>query len=132
MRIATRVVLLALTACGGTQKLTVITEPPGATVTLTKIGIRTVTADYAARRGYDSRVHAGRYEDPPIVLGLSPIEYEFPLEEKEPSAELSAYDGSATKQVKEGVIRAEKGGFKAERRVTFDGTPLRVELKLER
>lgn len=129
MRSATAICLLLLTACGGAQKITVLTDPPGATVTLTKIGIRTVTVDYGPRREYDGRVQATRYEDPPVVLGPSPLEYEFALEEREQAAGI---EGNVTKQVKEGLVRAEKGGFRAERRVFFTGDPLRIEMKLEK
>ncbi len=119
--------LLLVCGCAATQKLSVLTDPSGAQVTLTRYGI-------AETEGGVPGVAVGaageRFEDPPMTLGTSPVEYEFKLEETDQDISIVGVYVKVTRKFTEGLVRAEKDGRLAERRVLFTGKPLVVDLLL--
>ena len=119
--------LLLLCGCAATQKLSVITDPPGAQVTLVRYGI---TKAEGGVPGVSVGTSGERFEDPPITLGTSPLEYEFKLEETAKELSIAGIFAKVTRTFTEGLVRAEKDGRVAERRVLFAGKPLAVDLLL--
>lgn len=120
--------MLALAACAGTQRLGVLTEPPGAEVTLIKIGVRQARGTLGELTGMAQM--QSTFEDPPIVLGTSPLEVEFELSEAQASIYLPGAQAEVTKETLAGILRATKAGLVAEQRVQFTGEPLEVFLEL--
>ena len=118
---------LVLCGCAGTQKLLVSTTPPGASVTLIRFGVTETTAGVP---GIGIGGVGDPFEDAPIVLGTSPLEYEFELEDSGQSAGVAGVFIDVTRKFTEGLIRAEKGGVAAERRVRFTGKPITIDLVL--
>ncbi len=119
--------LLFFCGCATTQKLRVTTDPPGAQVTLVRYG--TVRAEGGAP-GVTVGATGESFEDPPITLGTSPLEYEFQLEETARELSIAGVFAKVTRKFTEGLVRAEKDGRVAERRVLFLGKPLAVDLLL--
>lgn len=122
------VVLSLLAGCAATQKITVNTDPPGAEVSLTKCGVT------EAHGGFQGVVVGGTgepFEDVPIQLGTSPLEYEFRLKETKEHFSAPGMFVKVARKITEGLIRAEKGGGFAERRVAFTGEPLVINLRIE-
>lgn len=72
----------------------------------------------------------GTFEDPPLFLGTSPLEYEFRLEESGQQVAVAGLFVKVTRIFTEGLIRAEKNGRIAERRVSFTGKPVTVNLTI--
>jgi hypothetical protein len=119
--------LLILTGCAASQSMRVATTPPGATVTLTRIG---VTETQGGIVGVGAGGVGEPFEEPPISLGTSPVEYEFDLEETDEQLSLIGLFVSVKRKFTEGLIRAEKDGLAAERRVRFTGEPILLDLVL--
>ncbi len=119
--------LLLLSGCAATQRLNVTTSPPGAQVTLVRYG---VTEAEGGVPGVSVGATGERFEDPPMTLGTSPLDYEFKLEETDEEISIAGVFMKVTRKFTEGLIRAEKDGRVAERRVSFTGKPLVVDLLL--
>ena len=64
------------------------------------------------------------------MLGTSPLEYEFELEEDSQGISLGGLFVQSVRRFTEGLIRAELNGAVAERRVRFSGDPIEVDLTL--
>lgn len=121
--------MLFQAGCVTRQRIVVHTVPEGAQITLIKRGIRRVSGAVAGV-GY-AGAQAERFEDPPILLGPSPVSYEFRIEEPERTFYTGGVSASSTKVVKEVVIDASRGTLHARRRFAITGEPLRVELTLK-
>jgi hypothetical protein len=119
--------LLLLCGCAATQRVVVTTDPVGAQVTLIRYGVTQVDGSVP---GVAVGGVANSFEDPPLVLGTSPLEYEFRLEESGKQIAIAGLFVKVTRIFTEGLIRAEKEGRVAERRVMFSGKPVRVDLTL--
>jgi hypothetical protein len=119
--------LLALCGCAATQKVTVSTTPPGAQVTLVRYG---VTKAQGSVPGISVGGVGDSFEDPPMTLGTAPLEYEFELEETEEQLSVGGLFVKVARKFTEGLIRAEKDGNVAERRVRFTGEPIVLDLVL--
>jgi len=119
--------LLVLPGCAATQRISVTTAPVGAQVTLIRYGVNRVDGSVP---GVSVGGVADTFEDPPMVLGTSPLEYEFRLEEGNKQIAIAGLFVKVTRIFTEGLIRAEKEGRVAERRVMFSGKPVRVDLTL--
>ena len=119
--------LLLLCGCAANQKLSVTTNPPGAQVTLVRFG---VTEAEGGVPGASVGATGESFEDPPMTLGTSPLEYEFRLEETAKELSIAGLFVKVTRKFTEGLIRAERDGRVAERRVTFTGQPLTVDMLL--
>lgn len=126
MRLAPLLLLLAA-ACAGPQRLIVETEPPGATVTLTRISERRAQGGLYGFSGHASQ---GIIHEEPIDLGTSPLQYAFERTRTEQAISLPGVYGSVTLETREGIVRAERDGRFAERRVRFDGSPVHLRLEL--
>jgi hypothetical protein len=120
--------LLLIAGCASTQKITVITDPPGAHVTLTKYGVAEAKGGVP---GVVVESEGGSFEDDPVGLGTSPLEYEFRLKEDQEHFSAPGIFLKVVKKITAGLIRAEKDGSYAERRVDFSGKPLVIDLRLE-
>jgi hypothetical protein len=81
-------VVLVAVSCSSMQKIKVITVPPGADITLSKYGVKTISA-HSPGTVYGSG-NVQNFQDPPISLGTAPLEYEFPLSETGTSAHIPA------------------------------------------
>ncbi len=117
------VAIFVLSGCAAKQQISVDTVPPGAMVTLTKIGVTETSG------GVEGIVASGAgepFEDDPIVLGTTPLSYEFELVEEGEGISGPGFFVSVKKRITEGLIRAELDGGYAERRVTFSGEPLQI------
>lgn len=125
--LATMVWLPLLGGCTATQRISVATTPPGANVTLIRYGVTEVQGSIP---GISVGGAADSFEDPPIVLGTAPTEYEFELEEEPRAVSVGGFFVQAVRRFTEGLIRAEMDGAVAERRVRFSGEPMVVELIL--
>ena len=123
----TLVSLLLLCSCAANQKLSVTTDPPGAQVTLVRYGI---TKAEGGLPGVSVGTSGENFEDPPITLGTSPLDYEFKLQETAKELSIGGVYAKVTRTFTEGLVRAEKDGRVAERRVLFMGKPLAVDLLL--
>jgi len=119
--------LLVLCGCAATQKLSVSTTPPGAQITLIRYG---VTEAQGGVPGVSVSGVGESFEDPPMALGTSPLKYEFKLEESGERLSMGGLFVKVARKFTEGLIRAEKDGEVAERRVRFSGEPVMVELSL--
>jgi len=119
--------LLLLCGCAANQKLSVTTDPPGAQITLVRYGI---TRAEGGVPGVSVGATGESFEDPPMTLGTSPLDYEFKLEETAKELSIAGIFAKVTRTFTEGLIRAEKDGRVAERRVLFAGKPLAVDLVL--
>jgi hypothetical protein len=121
--------LVAVCGCAATQRIVVTTAPVGAEVTMIRYGVTQVhgRAPGAAVGGV-----ADSFEDPPLLLGTSPLEYEFRLQQGGQQVAIGGLFVEVTRIFTEGIIRAEKDGRVAQRRVQFTGKPVRVELILPR
>jgi len=119
--------LLLLCGCAATQKLTVTTDPPGAQVTLVRYG---TTETEGALPGMSFGSAEEPFEDAPISLGTSPLDYEFELHETLEQVSILGLFVDVKRKFTEGLVRAEKDGRAAERRVRFSGKPLVVDLLL--
>jgi hypothetical protein len=124
-------VILALTAgCATMQRIHVDTDPPGAEINLQKSGTISVSG-HAPSVIYGS-AEMETFEEPPIVLGKSPVSYEFPLNEKEAGGHVpGVVYVDKERKVKKGMIRAELGGVIAEKHVEFTGDPIEIKLKID-
>ena len=129
VRIACVGIVLALVtgACASAQRVSVTTTPAGAQVTLVRYGV-------VEAQGRVAGVSIGGldrdFEDEPIVLGTSPVAYEFELEERDREVSVGGAFVQVVRRFTEGLIRAERNGVVAERRVRFDGDPVDVDLVL--
>lgn len=119
--------LLLLCGCATTQSLRVVTTPAGAQVTLIRYG---VTEAHGSVAGASAGGVGASFEDPAIALGTSPLEYEFKLEKSGERVAVEGLSVQVARKYTEGLIRAEKDGLVAERRVRFSGKPVVVELRL--
>lgn len=119
--------LLLAAACAGPQRLVVETEPPGAIVTLERISERRAQGGLYGFSGHASQ---GVVHEPTIELGTSPLQYAFERTRTEQAISLPGVYGSVTLETREGIVRAEKDGRFAERRVRFDGSPVHLRLEL--
>jgi hypothetical protein len=121
------VLSLLLGACASAQRVTVTTAPSGAQVTLIRYGVIEAQGSVAgiAIGGIDRD-----FEDAPIVLGTSPVEYEFELEQRDQEVAVGGAFVQVVRRFTEGLIRAERNGAVAERRVRFDGDAVDVDLTL--
>jgi hypothetical protein len=120
--------VLVLGGCGAAaQSVSVTTTPVGAQVTLIRYGVHHVDGSVP---GVAVSGVADTFEDPPLTLGTSPVRYEFELEERGRQVAVGALFVKVTRVFTEGLIRAEKNGRVAERRVRFSGTPVSVDLTL--
>ncbi len=119
--------LLLLCGCAATQKISVVTTPSGAHVTLTRYG---VTKAEGGIPGASVGGLGEAFEDPPIELGTAPLEYEFKLEETDQEFHAGGLFVKVARKFTEGLFRAEKDGLIAERRVRFSGQPILVEMLL--
>ncbi len=72
--------LATMAGCAGKQKITVITTPPGAEVSLTTFG---VTKARVGAAGVSVSADAERFESQPLLLGTSPLDYEFELKDSQ-------------------------------------------------
>lgn len=116
-----------LFGCGAVQRIDVDTTPPGAQVTLTRYGVTEIRGGFA---GANVEGLEGSFEEEPITLGTSPLEYEFDLEEDERRISVAGASVEVVRRYTEGFIRAERDGQVAERRVRFTGDPIALELLL--
>jgi hypothetical protein len=119
--------LLILCGCAATQKVIVSTTPSGADVTLVRYG---VTKAEGSIPGISVGGTGDSFEDPPMTLGTAPVEYEFELEETDEQLSVGGLFVKVARKFTEGLIRAEKDGVVAERRVRFTGEPIVVDLML--
>ena len=114
--------------CANSQRLTIHTAPTGARVTLARYGKK------KAAGGIPGVVVSGtadKFQDEPLDLGTSPVDYEFPLTEEEEGFHGPGVFVQVDKVYEGGLLRAERDGAFAERRITFMGDPIEVDLKLE-
>ena len=121
------VAALLLCGCASAQKISVTTTPPGAQVTLIRYGVTEAQGSVA---GVSVGGLGGDFEDPPIVLGTSPLEYEFELEDSGQRVSAGGLSVVVVRRFTEGLIRAERDGAVAERRVRFGGDWVVVDLLL--
>jgi len=119
--------LLVLCSCAANQRISVTTDPAGAQVSLIRYGVNHVDGSVP---GVAVGGIADSFEDPPLALGTSPLEYEFALEESGRQVAVGGFFVKVTRVFTEGMIRAEKNGRVAERRVRFSGKAVRVDLTL--
>jgi hypothetical protein len=70
------------------------------------------------------------FQDPPMALGTSPLEYEFRLKESDRRFSGRGVSVEVARRFTEGLIRVERDGIVAERRVRFTGKPITVDLVL--
>jgi len=119
--------LLLVCGCAANQKLSVTTDPPGAQVTLVLYGISKTEGGVP---GVSVGMSGQNFEDPPITLGTSPLQYEFKLVETTKELSVAGVYARVTRTFTEGLVRAEKDGRVAERRVLLVGKPLQVDLLL--
>ena len=119
--------LLILCSCAANQRISVTTDPVGAQVSLIRYGVNHVDGSVP---GVAVGGIADSFEDPPLALGTSPLEYEFALEESGRQVAVGGFFVKVTRVFTEGMIRAEKNGRVAERRVRFSGKAVRVDLTL--
>jgi hypothetical protein len=119
--------LLILGGCAAGQRVTVTTDPIGAQVTLIRYGVNRIEGSVP---GVAVGGVANSFEDPPLLLGTAPLEYEFELEEHGKEIVIGGLFVKVTRIFTEGLVRAVKDGRVAERRVRFSGNPVRVDLVL--
>jgi hypothetical protein len=119
--------LLLLCGCAATQRVSVTTSPVGAQITLIRFGVNHVDGSVP---GVSVGGVADSFEDPPLFLGTSPLEYEFRLEEGARQIAIGGFFVKVTRIFTEGLVRAEKDGRIAERRVLFSGKPVKLDLQL--
>ncbi|HSR16137.1 MAG TPA: hypothetical protein VLL51_10315, partial [Gemmatimonadales bacterium] len=110
-----------------TQRVSVTTTPVGAQVTLIRYGVTQVDGSVP---GAVVGGVADTFEDPPLLLGTAPLEYEFHREQRGQQVSIAGLFVKVTRVFTEGLIRAEKDGRVAERRVSFTGKPVTVDLTL--
>jgi hypothetical protein len=72
------------------------------------------------------------FQDPPLTLGTSPLEYEFRLKESDRRFSGRGAYVEVARKFTEGLIRVERDGIVAERRVRFTGKPITVDLVLRK
>jgi len=120
--------LIFATGCATSKTLSVRSDPPGATVTLTRYCQDEVTVHTHKALG---TVPVGDCETPPIYLGTTPLVYEYVTQETLGHAHVPVAGVSATRRYTEGVVRVEKDGAVAEQRVSFTGQPITVDMRLE-
>jgi hypothetical protein len=120
--------IVAAIGCGSTQRLTVRTDPPGARISLIKIGVRQAHGSLGEMEGMAQM--QSLFEDEPIELGTSPLVYEFETTEPLASFRMPGGQAEVVKETRAGILRAVKAGQTAERRLQFTGQPLEVLLEL--
>ena len=114
----------AMVGCARTQKLVIQTDPAGAEVMIIKRGVLKMPGVGDAPV---EPVEFDKFEDPPVVLGVAPIEHEFEIERR--THVPGAYRPSIN-EYDEVIIRARKNGQVAEERVKLNGKKLEILLKL--
>lgn len=121
--------VLVLAACApGQQQLTVQTVPRGAEVYLQRSGTIEIEAAVA---GVSGRVDAGSFRDDFFLIGTTPIDFKFPLTERDATVQGEQAGGNVTRRYKEGLLRIVLPGHHTEERsVLFTGNEVKLEIQL--
>jgi len=120
---------LALSACApGHQQLTVQTVPRGAEVYLQRSGTIEIEAAVA---GVSGKVDAGSFQEEFFLVGTTPVDFKFPLTERDVTFQGEDAGGNVTRRYKEGLLRIMLPGYRTEERsVLFTGDAVKLELQL--
>jgi uncharacterized protein YceK len=118
-----------LAGCSTTQRLTVRTEPPGATVSLARIGVKRAEGDLPRMGGM--ALFQSVFQDPFEPLGTAPLTTTIELSQPLSTFRLpDGGEGEVFKETRAAIVRAVKDDRSAETRVRFTGEPLEVILLL--
>ncbi len=119
-----------LAGCSTTQRLTVRTEPPGATVSLARIGVKRAEGDLPRMSGM--ALFQSVFQDPFETLGSAPLTTTIELSQPLSTFRLpDGGEGEVLKETRAAIVRAVKDDRSAETRVRFTGEPLEVILVLD-
>lgn len=130
--LASLVTLAGLSAACGTsmQRITVETDPAGAEVMLQRSGEVDVKASVS---GVGGTLGAGSFTEDFISLGNAPVDYEFDLSRTDAEVEAGGHGGQVERRYTEGLIRIALDGYRTvERRVRFSGSPVKIDIPLQR
>lgn len=121
--------LALLMGCGSAQKVSVRTDPIGAEVYLQRRGELEIDAKV---KGIPGKITASAFEEEFKLLGNAPVEYEFPLSEREVAIDVPEGTGDIVRHYKEGTIRVERQGYETVvRRVRFSGSTVDLMITLQ-
>ena len=120
---------LPLPACAtGQQQLTVQTVPRGAEVYLQRSGTLEIEATVA---GVSGRIDAGSFREDFFLVGPAPVDFKFPLTERDATFQGEDAGGNVTRRYKEGLLRIILSGYLTEERsVLFTGNKVTLEHQL--
>ena len=83
-------------------------------------------------KGIPGKITASAFEEDFKLLGNAPVEYEFPLSEREVAIDVPEGTGDIVRHYKEGTIRVQMPGYGTiERLVAFSGSPIELTLTLQ-
>lgn len=118
-----------LTACSSLQRIRVETDPVGASVYLQRRG----DVEFHGRvAGVVGGIGVDTFEEPFMLLGTAPIDYEFERRVREVSVQSPDIGGDVTRHYREGTIRIEREGYRPVVRVVrFSGDDIVLIVTLE-
>ena len=115
--------------CASMQRVSIETDPVGASVFLQRRGDIEVHGRIA---GVVGGADVESFEEEFMLLGTAPVDYEFARREREVSVHTPYVGADVTRHYREGTIRVELDGYRVVvRRVRFSGDEIILVIPLE-